>query len=123
MLMHIISYLILLLSPFFSGILMILIMIPISFLQILGVNRIFISYISSLMSGIVLIFFYSIFFNWIKVDFGIIPFFIIIISIFYNNLKRVRNKPNIEFEKVIGILEISGVIVGSSIWIFNLIKL
>lgn len=123
MLMHIISYLILLLSPFFSGILMILIMIPISFLQILGVNRIFISYISSLMSGILLIFFYSIFFNWIKVDFGIIPFFIIIISIFYNNLKRVRNKPNIEFEKVIGILEISGVIVGSSIWIFNLIKL
>lgn len=123
MLMHTISYLILLLSPFFSGILMILIMIPISFLQIFGVNRIFISYISSLMSGILLIFFYSIFFNWIKVDFGIIPFFIIIISIFYNNLKRVRNKPNIEFEKVIGILEISGVIVGSSIWIFNLIKL
>lgn len=121
--MHTISYLTLLLSPFFSGILMILIMIPISFLQILGVNRIFISYISSLMSGILLIFFYSIFFNWIKVDFGIIPFFIIIISIFYNNLKRVRNKPNIEFEKVIGILEISGVIVGSSIWIFNLIKL
>lgn len=123
MLMHTISYLTLLLSPFFSGILMILIMIPISFLQIFGVNRIFISYISSLMSGILLIFFYSIFFNWIKVDFGIIPFFIIIISIFYNNLKRVRNKPNIEFEKVIGILEISGVIVGSSIWIFNLIKL
>lgn len=123
MLLKIIAYASLFFAPFISGILLIIFMLPLSVLQFLGINKIYISYISSFIGGVTLIFLYSLFFSWLKIDYGIIAFIIVLIPIIYNNIQRVRTRPSKDFEKKIGLFEVAGLVLGSCIWIFNFIQL
>ena len=112
MLFTILAYASLLIAPFISGILLIILMIPLSIFQFVGVNKKYISYLSSLVGGVVLVYLYSLLFNWMKVDFGIFAFLLLLIPIIFNSIQRVRTRPHKQFEKRVGTLEVIGIITG-----------
>lgn len=121
MLIKILAYASLLIAPFFSGLLLIILMFPLSVIQLVGINKIFISYISSLIGGILIVYLYSLFFSWLKVDFGIFAFLLILIPIIINNIQRVKTRPQKEFEKRIGISEVIGLVIGAMLFVFKII--
>lgn len=121
MLFIILAYASLLIAPFISGILLIILMIPLSIFQFIGVNKEYISYLSSLVGGVVLVYLYSLLFNWLKIDFGILAFLLLLIPIIFNNIQRVRTRPHKQFEKRVGTLEVIGVIIGSTLIILKII--
>lgn len=121
MLINILAYASLLIAPFLSGVLLLIIMLPLSVLQFVGLNKIYISYISSLIGGILIVYLYSLFFNWLKIDLGIFAFLLILVPIIINNLQRVKTRPQKEFEKIIGISEVIGLLIGAVLFIFKIV--
>lgn len=121
MLFTILAYASLLIAPFISGILLIILMIPLSIFQLVGVNKEYIGYLSSFIGGIVIIYLYSLLFAWMKVDFGVFAFLVLLIPIILNNIQRVRTRPHKQFEKTVGTLEVIGVMVGISFLLLKII--
>ena len=121
MLFTILAYASLVIATFISGILLIILMIPLSIFQFLGVNKEYISYLSSLVGGVILVYLYSLLFNWLKVDFGIFAFLLLLLPIIFNNIQRVRTCPHKQFEKRVGTLEVIGVIIGIALVLLKIV--
>ena len=122
MVFTILAYASLVIAPLISGILLIILMIPLSIFQFIGINKEYISYLSSLVGGLVLVYLYSLLFNWMKVDFGIFALLLLLIPIILNNIQRVRTRPYKQFEKTVGTLEVIGIIIGISFLLLKIIK-
>lgn len=122
MVFTILAYASLVIAPLISGILLIILMIPLSIFQFIGINKEYISYLSSLVGGLVLVYLYSLLFNWMKVDFGIFALLLLLIPIILNNIQRVRTRPHKQFEKTVGTLEVIGIIIGIFFLLLKIIK-
>lgn len=104
--------------PTVTGIMTILVAIFTSIFQVLGLNKIYIAYISSFFSSFITLYFFSLLFKWLDVDFGIFALILAITMTSLNSYFRMKNGRNKKYETTIMILEILG-----SVTFYLLLKL
>lgn len=116
--MTILAYLTLILTPFLSGIFMIICMLPISILQFFGLDKINLTYFSALVGSFLLLWCYVLFFKWLGVQVSFWIYLIMITLTIYNNLKRIKTRPKPTYEKTMLVMELIGYTVSAIIFIF-----
>lgn len=116
--MTILAYLTLILTPFLGGIFMIISILPLSIFQFIGLDKIKLSYLSALVGSFLLLWCYVLFFKWLDVQVSFWIYIIMIALTIYNNVKRIKTRPNPTYEKTILIMELIGYTISATIFIF-----
>jgi hypothetical protein len=105
-------------TPFLGGIFMIIFMFPLSIFQFIGLDKIKLSYLSALVGSFLLLWCYVLFFKWLDVQVSFWIYIIMIALTIYNNVKRIKTRPNPTYEKTILIMELIGYTISATIFIF-----
>jgi hypothetical protein len=105
-------------TPFLGGIFMIIFMFPLSIFQFIGLDKIKLSYLSALVGSFLLLWCYVLFFEWLDVQVTFWIYIIMIALTIYNNVKRIKTRPNPTYEKTILIMELIGYTISATIFIF-----
>lgn len=117
--MTILAYLTLILTPFLGGIFMIICMIPLSIFQFIGLDKVKLSYLSALVGSFLLLWCYILFFEWLGVQVSFWIYIVMIVLTIFNNVKRIKTRPNPTYEKTILIMELIGYTISATIFIFT----
>ena len=117
--MIILAYLTLIMTPFLGGIFMIIFMFPLSIFQFIGLDKIKLSYLSALVGSFLLLWCYVLFFKWLDVQVSFWIYIIMIALTIFNNVKRIKTRPNPTYEKTILIMELIGYTISATIFIFT----
>jgi len=117
--MAILAYLTLIISPFLGGIFMMICILPLSIFQFIGLNKEKLSYLSALVGSFLLLWFYVLLFEWLGVQVSFWIYIIMIALTIFNNVKRIKTRPNPTYEKTILIMELIGYTISATIFIFT----
>ena len=117
--MTILAYLTLILTPFLGGIFMIICTMPLSIFQFIGLDKVKLSYLSALVGSFLLLWCYVLFFEWLGVQVSFWIYIIMIVLTIFNNVKRIKTRPNPNYEKTILIMELIGYTLSATIFIFT----
>jgi hypothetical protein len=117
--MTILAYLTLILTPFLGGIFMIICIIPLSIFQFIGLDKVKLSYLSALVGSFLLLWCYVLFFEWLGVQISFWIYIIMIALTIFNNIRRIKTRPNPTYEKTILIMELIGYTMSATIFIFT----
>ena len=97
---------------------MIISMFPLSIFQLIGLDKVRLSYLSALVGSFLLLWCYVLFFKWLGVEVSFLVYLIMIALTIINNVKRIKTRPNPTYEKTILIMELIGYTISATIFIF-----
>lgn len=116
--MTILAYLTLILTPFFGGIFMLILSLPLSIFQLIGLDKVKVTYLSAITGSFLLLLCYVLFFKWLNVQVTFWIYLIMIALTINNNVKRIKTRPHPIYEKTILIMELIGYSIGATVFIF-----